>query len=68
MSSGLEARIIKLEQSQQSEALRYVRRVMPDGSTEPLAPGERCAPFVAELPAVCTSADEWATRHRPPSA
>ena len=62
---GLEARVIKLEQAQPAGKVVWVRSILADGSLAPLAPGERAAPFIAKLPEVCASTEEWLERYGP---
>lgn len=65
MKSGLEARVVKLEQSAQAGKSVWVQRVLPDGSIKALSAGEKYASHVVKLPEVCESADEWLRRYAP---
>lgn len=65
MKGGLEARILKLEQSANAGEIVFVRTYLADGTIKPLNQGQRYAPIVAELPEECATAEEWAKRYAP---
>lgn len=65
MKSGLESRVIKLEQAAEAGEIVYVRTVRANGEIVPLKPGQRYGAYVAELPEVCATAEEWQVQCRP---
>jgi len=63
VSKNLESRLRALEDAA-APKLVYVVNIRPDGTREPLKPGQRYAPYIAELPTVAASAEEWLERVR----
>lgn len=67
MKGGLEARILKLEQSANMGSVCYVARRAADSRLIPAREGAILAPFFAVIPELCGTTEEWVRFYGQPS-